>query len=199
MAVAALALYLLWAVLAFGWRTLVQVRRTGDSGLRLHAEPGTVQWWAKLGFVGALAAGLAAPIAALAGLDDLAALDSDTLQIAGAVVALLGIAATVGAQLAMGASWRIGVDANEHTALVTTGVFGLVRNPIFTAMLITALGLTLMVPNVVAVIGLTTLVAALQVQVRLVEEPYLTATHGGAYRAYTATVGRFLPHIGRAA
>jgi ABC-type nickel/cobalt efflux system permease component RcnA len=34
----------------------------------------------------------------------------------------------------MGASWRIGVDEGERTTPVTTGPFGLVRNPIFAAM-----------------------------------------------------------------
>lgn len=197
MAAAALALYILWAVLAFGWRTVIQLRRTGDSGLRLHAEAGTVQWWAKLGFVLALAAGLAAPIAGLAGLDGVAPLDGDAVHVLGAAVAVVGVVATVLAQVGMGASWRIGVDPSEHTALVRDGVFGVVRNPIFTAMLVTAVGLTLMVPNVVAVVGLAALVLALQAQVRLVEEPYLVATHGAAYRAYATEVGRFLPGVGR--
>ena len=43
MAVTALILYLVWAFLAFGWRTIDQRRRTGDSGLRLHAQPNTAQ------------------------------------------------------------------------------------------------------------------------------------------------------------
>lgn len=40
------------------------------------------------------------------------------------------------AQQAMGRSWRIGVDTDERTELVTEGVFGLVRNPVFTAMIV---------------------------------------------------------------
>ncbi|MFZ0230386.1 MAG: isoprenylcysteine carboxylmethyltransferase family protein, partial [Mycobacterium sp.] len=31
---------------------------------------------------------------------------------------------------------------------------------------------------------------------RRVEEPYLLATHGAAYRRYTASVGRFIPGVG---
>ncbi|MGB3353743.1 MAG: isoprenylcysteine carboxylmethyltransferase family protein, partial [Mycobacterium sp.] len=30
-----------------------------------------------------------------------------------------------------------------------------------------------------------------------VEEPYLEAVHGDAYRNYASTVGRFVPHAGR--
>lgn len=199
MAITALLLYVLWAVLAFGWRTVVQLRRTGDTGLRLHAEPWTAQWWAKLGFVLALAVGLAAPIAAIAGLDDVEPLDSSSVHIVGVAVTAVGIVLTLVAQLAMGSSWRIGVDPQERTGLVTEGPFNLVRNPIFSAMLVTASGLTLMVPNVVALIGFAALVAALEVQVRLVEEPYLGSVHGDGYRSYAGRVGRFVPGLGRLA
>jgi protein-S-isoprenylcysteine O-methyltransferase Ste14 len=199
MPVAALVVYVVWAVLAFGWRTAVQVRRTGDTGLRLHAQLGSVQWWAKLGFIVALAVGFAAPIASLSGMDDVAALDHDWLHAIGLVVAGAGALLTVAAQVAMGDSWRIGVDPEEHTGLVADGPFALVRNPIYSAMLVTAVGLTAMVPNVVALAGFVTLVAALELQVRRVEEPYLAATHGHDYAAYAARVGRFLPGLGRLA
>ena len=193
----ALFLYGVFAVTAFGWRTWLQWRRTGDTGLRMHAKPGTTQWWAKLAFVAALVAGVAAPIAGLAGLDAINALDVDGLQVLGTLLAVAGIALTVAAQWQMGASWRIGVDPTERTGLVTGGVFGWVRNPIFTAMLITAVGFALMVGNVVALIGLVALIVALEVQVRAVEEPYLTATHGPDYQSYASRAGRFLPGVGR--
>ena len=104
---------------------------------------------------------------------------------------------TLGAQFAMGESWRIGVDESEQTEMVTTGPFSIVRNPIFTAMVPTALGLALLVPNVVAIVGFVALVVALEIQVRLVEEPYLLRTHGDAYAQYARRVGRFVPLLGR--
>ena len=193
----ALFLYAVFALTAFGWRTWLQWRRTGDTGLRMHAKPGTIQWWAKLAFVAALLAGVAAPIAGLAGLAPIEALDNNGLQLLGTLLAVAGIALTVAAQWQMGASWRIGVDPTERTGLVTGGVFGWVRNPIFTAMLVTAVGFALMVGNIVAIVGLVALIVALEVQVRAVEEPYLTATHGPDYRSYAASAGRFLPGVGR--
>ena len=196
MDIAALALYLLWAWLAFGWRTIDQRRRTGDSGLRLQAQPNTPQWWAKIGFGIAILVGFAAPIAAVVGLGNIAALDATWLHIAGAVVTVAGIALTVAAQYSMGASWRIGVDPQERTDLVTDGAFRLARNPIFTAMLVTATGLAMMIPNIISLVGLAALIAALEIQVRLVEEPYLVRTHGDQYRAYAQRVGRFAPGIG---
>ena len=193
----ALVLYGVFFAAAFGWRTWLQWRRTGDTGLRLHAQPGTLQWWAKLGFIAALAAGVAAPIAGLVGLSPLPVLDSGGMRAAGTVIAVVGILSTVAAQWQMGESWRIGVDPTERTGLVTQGIFARIRNPIFTAMLSAAVGFTLMVGNWVAVAGLVALVVALEVQVRAVEEPYLARTHGEAYDAYGTVAGRFLPGIGR--
>ncbi len=82
----------------------------------------------------------------------------------------------------MGDAWRIGVDPEERTELVTDGPFGLVRNPIYSAMIPTVLGLVLMVPNVLAIAAIACLVIALELQVRLVEEPHLLRTHGERLR-----------------
>lgn len=195
---AALIIYLVWALMAFGWRSWVQWRRTGDTGFRgAGLQPGTLQWWARIAFTAALLIGAAGPVVALAGLDPLDALDSPVLRWAGLLSAGLGVAATLAAQWSMGDSWRIGVDETERTALVTGGVFAHARNPIFTAMIITAAGLAAMVPNPVSLAGLLAAVAAIELQVRAVEEPYLRRTHGDAYLTYAATVGRFVPGLGR--
>jgi protein-S-isoprenylcysteine O-methyltransferase Ste14 len=113
------------------------------------------------------------------------------------VLAVVGITATLAAQLAMGGSWRPDVDPTTRTALVTTGPFRLVRNPIVTATAATAAGLALLVPNLLAAAMLVAFVTALQVQVRLVEEPYLHRVYGTAWERYAARTGRFLPWIGR--
>lgn len=196
---AALGLYVAWLGLAFGLRSLIQARRTGDTGWRFAGDrPGTAKWWTRIiAGAGAIAAGLAAPVADLAGLPTVAALDRPWLRITGLAVAALAIIATVAAQMAMGASWRIGVDETEHTALVTAGPFTLVRNPIYTAVIGLVCGLTLSVPNVIAYIGLVLVILGIELQVRRVEEPYLLHTHGERYRRYAAGVGRFLPGLGR--
>ncbi|MPZ93596.1 MAG: hypothetical protein GEU96_01520, partial [Propionibacteriales bacterium] len=151
MAVIALALYATYFLLAVALRTIIQVRRTGDSGFRgLSGRPGSAQWWAGVLFVAAIVPGVAAPVAAIAGLPPVAVLDRPAVAVTGAVLAVCGILATVAAQLSMGESWRIGVGEAERTTLVTGGPFGSVRNPIFTAMAVTGLGLTLAVPNAVA-------------------------------------------------
>ncbi len=37
---------------------------------------------------------------------------------------------------------------------------------------------------------------ALELQTRLIEEPYLSGVHGEQYALYAARVGRFLPRVG---
>ncbi|ADG87174.1 methyltransferase family protein [Thermobispora bispora] len=198
MALTALAVYLVSLALAFGVRTWVQWRRTGDTGFRGGGlRPGSVQWWARLLFIAALVAVAAGPVAELAGLAAVPALDVPVVRVSGLILALLGTAAVLAAQASMGASWRIGVDESERTDLVTTGAFAMVRNPIFTAMMITAAGLAAMVPNVVSLAALALTVVSIEVQVRAVEEPYLLRVHGEAYARYAARVGRFLPGLGR--
>jgi protein-S-isoprenylcysteine O-methyltransferase Ste14 len=57
-------------------------------------------------------------------------------------------------------------------------------------------GIALLTPNFVTIAGLILAVAALELQVRRVEEPDLLDKHGVAYRGYTASVGRFIPGVG---
>jgi protein-S-isoprenylcysteine O-methyltransferase Ste14 len=199
MAVVALLAYGLYVSLAFGLRTLIQLRRTGSTGFKgIGGRPGSPEWIAGILFVLALAVGLAAPVLALTGTaEPIAALDLTPVHVAGVALFAAGLGATFAAQVAMGASWRIGVDEGERTELVTDGPFALVRNPIFAAMLPTGLGLTLMVPSVVALAGLAALFVALELQVRVAEEPYLLRAHGAEYARYCARVGRFVPGIGR--
>jgi protein-S-isoprenylcysteine O-methyltransferase Ste14 len=142
MAVLALVLTGAWVLLVTGLPALRQIRRTGDAGaLRFRDRPGSAQWWARLLSSVGLACAVAAPLAELAGLEPIGALDRSPVRAAGAVLAVLGIAVTLAAQQAMGASWRPDVDPDARTALVTTGPFRLVRNPIFTATAATATGL----------------------------------------------------------
>ncbi|MBY0287085.1 MAG: isoprenylcysteine carboxylmethyltransferase family protein [Mycobacteriaceae bacterium] len=195
----ALALFAVFALLGFGWRSWEQRRRTGSTGFRgISGRPGSVEWFAGVGFIISMGIAVFAPILQMLGVvAPVSFLHAPWIQIAGAVIAAVGIAATVYAQLDMGDSWRIGVDKSETTTLVRTGVFGWVRNPIFTAMMTFGLGFALITPNPVAVIGFVLLIVTIELQVRVVEEPYLLTAHGEAYRDYLAAVGRFIPGVGR--
>lgn len=194
----ALALLAVWFVVVFIVRSVVQKRATGDSGIRPGAfaeDASGIERAAYLLLVVAFAGAIAAPVAAMVGLDPLT--DNDLVPVVGVVVAIAGIGATYLAQLGMGSEWRIGIDRTEVTGLVTGGVFSLVRNPIFTAMMFTAAGFAAMVPNVIGVLAVVCLVVAIELQVRFVEEPHLHRLHGDVYGGYASRVGRFFPALGR--
>jgi protein-S-isoprenylcysteine O-methyltransferase Ste14 len=198
MAVAALVLYCVSLALTFGVRIAIQVRRTGSPGVHgLPAGAGPLEAFAGGLFIASLAmGGLAPPLALLDAIEPIPSLDGPLAHAFGLALAVGGIALTFAAQLAMGDAWRIGVDPSERTNLVTDGPFRVVRNPIYSAMIPTVLGLVLMVPSPLAITAIVCLVIALELQVRFVEEPYLLRTHGDAYARYAARVGRFVPGIG---
>ena len=196
-----LAGYALFLLTAFGLRTALHLRRTGRTGfVAPSAIAGSAERLGAVLFVAALIAAGSAPALELAGIvEPLPILDVPAVHAVGIVLAAVGIVLTLWAQLAMGDSWRVGVDAAERTELVTHGLFARVRNPIFTGMLLATVGLVLLAPNLVAILALAALVVAIEIQVRRVEEPHLLRTHGEAYRTYAASVGRFVPGIGRLA
>ncbi|MFI8944872.1 methyltransferase family protein [Streptomyces syringium] len=136
-------------------------------------------------------------LAELAALHLVPVLDEPTLQIAGAALAGASIVVIFVCQHAMGPSFRLTVDPGEHPALVTTGPFGLVRNPVYTALTTMTAALALTLPNLLALAGATAMLIGNELQVRRIEEPYLTRIHGTAYREYAARTGRFLPCLGR--
>lgn len=199
MAESALLFLGLYFLLCFGLRSVVQKVKTGSTGFKgISGQPGSTEWWGGALFVVALALGAVAPVLDLAGvLDPVGVLDEQVVQEAGGGMFFGGLVTTLIAQMAMGNSWRIGVDHAEKTELVTEGPFAVVRNPIFSGMVPTSLGIVLMVPNIVSIAAFVLLIAALEIQTRLVEEPYLLKTHGKLYGVYAGQVGRFFPLVGR--
>lgn len=181
---------LVFYLAAFGLRSLWQWRQTGSTGfVGVRPGAGALERFAGGLLVLAFALG---PVAPWVG---------EPLwqrgQPIGAALAAAGIALTLVAQFQMGASWRIGVSANERTTLVTSGVFRVVRNPIFSAMLFASVGLALAAPTSLALALPVMCLLSLELQVRLVEEPYLLSVHGAQYREWAARTGRFVPWLGR--
>ena len=95
------------------------------------------------------------------------------------------------AQTQMGKSWRIGIDEQRKTELITTGMFSISRNPIFLGMKVNLLGFFLVIPNAVTLTVVVTGFALIDIQVRL-EEQHLLNLNDDSYQNYYKKVRRWL-------
>jgi protein-S-isoprenylcysteine O-methyltransferase Ste14 len=199
MAKLAAAMLVVLLVLTLFVRVAIQLRRTGSTGLiGLRRGAGPLEWLSGLLFIGGMAMAIVALQLVLQhDLDPIEAVDVDGLHVIGIALAAAGGLAVFGAQLGMGASWRIGVSEDQGTDLITAGWFRLCRNPIYTAMIVGWTGFALMVPTWLAFGAVVVIALGLELQVRVVEEPYLERTHGDEYGRYASRVGRFVPGVGR--
>lgn len=187
--------YLAFFAITFIWPTWQFWRREGINPLVFESDDsayGFVVQWFKLLIVAtfALLAALAAGLDS-ARLGQFGWLELPAMRWLGIACLALSIPVISLAQIAMGRSWRIGIDQAHETALVTDGIFTRSRNPIFLGMRINLLGLFMLVPTgaTLAIWLLGDLLMG--VQVRL-EEAHLRGMNGAAYADYCRKVRRWV-------
>ena len=95
------------------------------------------------------------------------------------------------AQYQMSNSWRIGIDENNKTELITKGLFSYSRNPIFLGMIISVAGIFFILPNALTFFLMLTTYIVIKIQIRL-EEEFLEKQHGEQYLIYKKTTKRLL-------
>lgn len=175
-------------------RVLAHRRRTGTSGVVLRrSAPGAPRRAAALLALGTVLVG-AGPAGHLAGVDwAWTPGDAFITHAAGILLLLAGLAWAAWAQSTMREHWRMGQDEAERPELVTTGPFGRMRHPIYTGMVVVALGVTMTDPTYPGAAGVLLLAVGVRLQAIQVEEPHLRALHGPAYEAWARRTGRFLP------
>ncbi len=181
-------------LVVFVMRTLLVWRSTGVNPVIVSREDDADRYimrtflWVEV----ALVISLAAFIGGREGLGGtLPPLEHDAVRLAGLALVLLSTLWAAIAQAQMGASWRIGIDRERQTALVTHGLFGVSRNPIFFGMRVALVGYFLCVPSVLMLAVLLVGHVLISVQVRL-EEAHLASSHGEAYAAYRKRVRRWV-------
>jgi protein-S-isoprenylcysteine O-methyltransferase Ste14 len=112
----------------------------------------------------------------------------------------LGVAALVVAgvlivwgEVSLGRSFRVALPERRQP-LVTHGIYRFIRNPLALSVDLFALGILLLAPSLAALGTLALNVAAYEWKIRI-EETYLLQEHAGAYEAYCAQAGRYLPRL----
>lgn len=108
----------------------------------------------------------------------------------GAVISLPALLFIVVAQVQMGGAWRIGMPETAPGELITGGVFGVTRHPIYLAIGWSLLGALMMAPTIggFAVFALSAVLADRYVRV---EERFMVEEFGTAYPEYAKRVKRW--------
>jgi protein-S-isoprenylcysteine O-methyltransferase Ste14 len=188
--------FVLFFGVAMAWRSFRVWQLTGVNAFRLREEAGAeaitgryFKLFPLLILVLLAVHGLSPELYRQLGV--ITVLELAPLQMAGMVVMVLALGWTVVAQVHMGQSWRIGIDYQHRTPLITSGVFRYSRNPIFVGMMASVAGLFAVLPCALTLLLLVMTVALIQIQVSL-EEQHLQRLHGDDYADYCRRVPRWL-------
>jgi protein-S-isoprenylcysteine O-methyltransferase Ste14 len=113
----------------------------------------------------------------------------------GVVVLCSGIWLFYRSHADLGKNWSISLEIREDHQLVTSGVYRLIRHPMYTAIFLQAFAQALLLSNWVA--GPSCLLAFLLMFVLRVdgEEQMMQKTFGEAYTGYTHRTNRLIPHL----
>ena len=182
---------------------LVQARRVrrhiGRSpNLKPHGTKERLLWfgWMLVGLMWIVAPWLCGPEERLPGASFIPVLTFPAGVGVGVAAIVAGYAGTLWCYSAMGDTWRIGVNRNEKTSLITNGPYRKIRHPIYSFQLLMLLGVCVLLPSPLFLATLAFHFVCVILKARD-EEAYLTSVHGAVYREYTPRTGRLLPRIMR--
>ena len=117
------------------------------------------------------------------------------LEVTGLVLILLGTVMVVSGFLALRKTFQPGGFApRTRDALITRGIYSLVRNPLNAGVLSLTLGLALVIQSLF-VFALFVIYLILVLRVISIEETHLSKTYGEEYRSYSQKVRRLVPFI----
>jgi len=111
-------------------------------------------------------------------------------NVIGICLLVLNILISCLALINMKESWRIGVKEEEKTELITTGIFGLSRNPYFLSYIVLFIAYILLVSNVAVIIFSILSIISIHKMI-LKEELFLESLHGNKYLDYKGKVARY--------
>jgi protein-S-isoprenylcysteine O-methyltransferase Ste14 len=90
-----------------------------------------------------------------------------------------------------GRSFRVGIDEDTNDKLITSGTFGISRNPIYVAFIAFFLGIFIAYSNIITMAFLIILVIVIHRQI-LREEKFLKSHYEKEYKEYCSKVRRYV-------
>lgn len=109
----------------------------------------------------------------------------------GLILLFIGILIFAIAAFSMKSSWRVGIDKNTKTKLVTYGIYKFSRNPAFVGFNTMFIGLFATFPNILTFIILILNIISIHLLI-LQEEKHLLLTFGDDYKEYKKNTPRYL-------
>lgn len=115
-----------------------------------------------------------------------------SMRMAGVIITALGVLAFIISVLHMKDNWRAGVQREEKTNLITTGIYSISRNPAFLGFELMYIGILLVFFNWYLCGATIFAVVFFHLQIVNVEEEFLTEAFGEEYLAYKKKVCRYI-------
>lgn len=113
------------------------------------------------------------------------------IRLVGGMMGLASVVLYAFALIDLGPSWRLGIDRKRPGALVTHGIYGWMRHPVYVAFDLAFAGAFLALGQPIFLV-LALLWIPLIHGMMLREERFLLARHGDAYLEYGRRVGRYM-------
>lgn len=114
-----------------------------------------------------------------------------SLRITGLVIAAIGVVVFISSVVQMKDNWRAGVQKDEKTSLVTTGIYSISRNPAFLGFDLMYIGILFTFFNWHLCFATSFVLVFFHLQIVNVEEDFLLETFGEEYAQYKKQVCRY--------
>lgn len=193
----AIAVYVvLYTGIALFLRSYILYRNTGINPFKRMGDDGVKGFNERVLMLGATCVPIIAvvyflPEPAYSYLVPITHLEINWLKNLGVFLIIFGSAICIIAQFQMGDSWRIGINENEKTTLITAGFYRYSRNPIYLGLLISFFGFFFVAPNAMSLCCLALSYPSVEIKIRF-EELYLLDKHGASFKKYMGDVRRWI-------
>jgi protein-S-isoprenylcysteine O-methyltransferase Ste14 len=117
---------------------------------------------------------------------------SDWIAVAGIVLTSAGVGLSIWARIILGENWSGKITRKVGHQLIKSGPYAFVRHPIYSGLLLAAIGTAVVVGQWRAVLGIPLILASESIKARR-EEQFMCAEFGAAYEEYRRGTGFLIP------
>ncbi|HKW89677.1 MAG TPA: isoprenylcysteine carboxylmethyltransferase family protein [Candidatus Acidoferrales bacterium] len=118
-----------------------------------------------------------------------------SLQIAGAALTYLGLPLTIWSRACLGRYWSVVVALKQDHRLIQSGPYSMIRHPLYSGIILAAIGMTLCVTTWSSLLGAGLLLVCFERRA-LKEDAFLAGEFGAEFEVYRQHTGRLLPRLG---